>query len=139
MITDSVMKVLQNNAANRANYLMYLNNIDNIYDREFVGSLHEIIRLQISSLTTMLKVLNDRYDYLDGLTYITKIYVEKYVGENDQTEYFVFPQITPNIPDGDKMTFTKPGMWFKNDEDAALAFAITMQANEGGEIIKKYV
>lgn len=136
MINETVMKLLNENAQNKANYLLYLNNMDTIYDIEFVRTLYEIMRLQRDSLNIMIQLLIDKHEYLSTLTFTTKIYIEKYNATEDTFTYFVFPQVTPNIENGDKLTFTRPGQWF-GDPDIALAFAEALKLTYGGEIINK--
>jgi len=48
--------------------------------------------------------------------------MEKYIGDNNTIQYYVYPSIIPNIPDGDKKSFTKAGLWFV-DEKIATAYA----------------
>lgn len=137
MISDSVMKLLQENAQNRANYLIYMQHLDNVFNAEHIETLYEIMRLQKENLGYMMDLLHQRHEYLKDITFTTKIYVEKYNKDNDMFEYFVFPQITPNIEDGDKMTFTKCGSWF-NDEPSALEHANKLKTETNGTIIIKY-
>jgi len=87
----------------------------------------------------MLKVLRERGEYLTTLTFTTKIIVEKYNNNTEkEAEYYVYPQITPTIPDGDKSAFAKAGTWFK-DETMAMAFAEILKNSYHGEIVKVLV
>lgn len=138
MIDKPVLDLLNSNAHNKGNYLTYLNNLDSIYDIEFIQTLFTICKLQKESLEGMMQLLSDKYTYLQTITYTTKIIMEKYNGENDTVDYYVFPQITPNIPDGDKMTFVRAGMWFKDDK-MALAFAEALKVTYNGEVVKTIV
>jgi len=140
MIDPSIIKLLEDCAKSKANYLLYLDNLDNIYDIEFITTLYNIMRLQKDSLDMAMTLLSQRYDHLKTLTFTTKIYIEKYSGYADGSIiYYVFPQVTPNIPDGDKMIFVRPGAWFENDEVAAIAFAEALKVTYGGEIVKTIV
>ena len=138
MIDKTVLDLLNSNAQNKGNYLTYLNNLDSIYDIEFVQTLFTICKLQKESLESMMNLLSDKYTYLQTITYTTKIIIEKYNGENNTVNYYVFPQITPNIPDGDKMVFARAGMWFKDDK-MAIAFAEALKVTYNGEIVKTIV
>jgi len=138
MIDKTVLDLLNSNAQNKGNYLTYLNNLDSIYDIEFVQTLFTICKLQRESLESMMNLLSDKYTYLQTITYTTKIIIEKYNGENNTVNYYVFPQITPNIPDGDKMVFARAGMWFKDDK-MAIAFAEALKVTYNGEIVKTIV
>lgn len=138
MIDESVMNLLNECAKNKATYLVYINNLDNMYDIEFTKTLHDIMRLQRDSLNMMMTLLSQRYDYLSTLTFTTRIYIEKYNGVNDTVNYYVFPQVTPDIPDGEKMAFVRIGQWFTDDK-LALAFAEELKTKYGGEIVKTIV
>lgn len=138
MIDETVMKLLEEHSKNKANYLIYLNNLDTMYDIEFVRALYSIMKLHKESLEGMMQLLYEKHEYLKTITYTTKIIIEKYNGENDVIDYYVFPQVTPDIPNGDKMTFARAGMWFK-DEVMANAYAEALKATYKGNIIKQLV
>ena len=135
MVSDSIVNLLTDSEI-RINYLTYINNLENIYDKETIISLYESLRLHIEGMSKMRELLYQRFKDIEDITYITKIYIEKYEFEN-KVEYIIFPQIIPNIPSGDKLAFVKPGKSF-NDEDLALAYAHALQSKYNGEIIKKY-
>lgn len=138
MIDPTVINILDECSKNKANYLTYMNNLDTMYDIEFIRTLYTIMKLQKESLEMMMQLLYEKHEYLKNLTYSTKIIIEKYNGEHNTIDYYVFPQLTPNIPDGDKLTFVRGGMWFK-DEIMANAFAEALKVTYKGEIQKKLV
>lgn len=138
MIDPTVINILDECSKNKANYLTYMNNLDTMYDIEFIRTLYTIMKLQKESLEMMMQLLYEKHEYLNTLTYSTKIIIEKYNGENNTIDYYVFPQLTPNIPDGDKLTFVRGGMWFK-DEVMANAFAEALKVTYNGEIQRKLV
>ena len=115
-----------------------MNNLDTMYDIEFIINLYNIMKLQKESLEMMMQLLYEKHEYLKTITYSTKIIMEKYNGENDAIDYYVFPQLTPNIENGDKLIFARSGMWFK-DETLANAFAEALKVTYNGEITKKLV
>jgi hypothetical protein len=139
MIDENIIKLLEEHSKNRPSYLSYINNIDLMYDRDFLLTLYTIMKLQKENLEMAMALLYDRDQYLNTLTYIIKIIVERHNGENDTVNYYIYPQITPNIPNGDKLTFTKAGTWFK-DEAEATAFAdILRDKYIGSEIVKTLI
>lgn len=140
MIDQNVMRVLNDHSLNRTGYLAYINNLDTIYDIELVSTLYATMKLQKNNLEMMMNLLNAHKEYLNTLTFTIKIIVEKYYTNNEKEyEYYVYPQITPQIPDGDKSTFSKAGMWFK-DENIAMAFAeVLKNTYTQCEIIKTLV
>jgi hypothetical protein len=138
MIDPTVIQLLDNCSRSKASYLTYINNLDTMYDIEFITNLYHIMRLQKESLEMMMQLLYEKQEYLKTITYSTRIIMEKYNGENDAIDYYVFPQLTPNIENGDKLTFVRAGMWFK-DEILANAFAEALKVTYKGEITKKLV
>jgi hypothetical protein len=137
MIDQSIITTLEQCSRDKPAYLSYLNNFDILYDIEVVRTLHEMMRLQKESSEAMMNLLYQKHEYLKTLTFSTKICVEKHISNNDIIDYYVAPLITPNIPDGEKLTFIKPGKWFKKEEeDKALEFAKSLQLKYGGEILK---
>lgn len=138
MIDPTVINILDECSKNKANYLTYMNNLDTMYDIEFIRTLYTIMKLQKESLEMMMQLLYEKHEYLKTLTYSIKIIIEKYNGDNNTVDYYVFPQLTPNIPDGDKLTFVRGGMWFK-DEVMANAFAEALKVTYNGEIQRKLV
>jgi hypothetical protein len=138
MIDPTVIQLLDNCSRSKASYLTYMNNLDTMYDIEFIANLYNIMKLQKESLEMMMQLLYDKHEYLKTLTYSTKIIIEKYNGENNTIDYYVFPQLTPNILDGEKLTFVRGGMWFK-DEIMANAFAEALKVTYNGEIQKRLV
>ena len=139
MIDQNVMRVLSEHSFNRTNYLTYINEMDKMYDVELLATLYASMQLQRENLELMLKVLREHGEYLSTLTFTTKIIIEKYNNNTEkEAEYYVYPQVTPAIPDGDKAAFAKAGTWFK-DETMAMAFAEILKNSYHGEIVKVLV
>jgi len=138
MIDPTVINILDECSKNKSNYLTYMNNLDTMYDIEFIRTLYTIMKLQKESLEMMMQLLYEKHEYLNTITYSSKIIIEKYNGENNTIDYYVFPQLTPNIPNGEKLTFVRGGMWFK-DEIMANAFAEALKVTYNGEIQKRLV
>jgi hypothetical protein len=138
MIDPTVIQLLDNCSRSKASYLTYMNNLDTMYDIEFIINLYNIMKLQKESLEMMMQLLYEKHEYLKTITYSTKIIIEKYNGDNNTIDYYVFPQLTPNIENGDKLVFARSGMWFK-DEILANAFAEALKVTYNGEITKKLV
>lgn len=135
MIDKTVMKVLEENLRDKNNYLARLDELDILYDAELVNTLFAITRLQKESLEMAMKLLSDRYEYLNTITYKIEIIIEKYIGDNREITYYVYPSITPNIQDGEKYTFSKAGLWFV-DEKMALSYAELLKENYKCDIKK---
>ena len=137
MIDETLINLLENCSKNKPSYLRYINNLNTMYDIELSQTLYTIMKLQKESLEMMMELLSERHAYLTTLTYTTDIIIEKFIGENDAIDFYVYPQVTPNIPDGNKLTFAKPGTWFK-DEDVATVFAESLKAAKykNGEVRK---
>jgi hypothetical protein len=138
MIDETLIKFLEEHSKDKPVYLKYINNLDTMYDMELIQTLCTIMKLQKESLEMMINLLQGRQTYLATLTYTTNIIIEKYNDEkNNIIDYYVYPQITPNIPDGNKLAFSKAGMWFK-DENVAVAFAEILKTTKynNGEIKK---
>jgi hypothetical protein len=139
MIDERAIKLIDECSKHRASYLTYINNLDTIYDIEFVKSLYDLMELQRDSLNIMMTLLAERYNYLQPITFTAVIIIDKYNGEDGTSDYYIFPQLTPNIQDGDKLTFVKAGTWVKNDLKMALAIAEGLQKVYGGKIINNTV
>jgi hypothetical protein len=138
MIDKTVINLIEDCSKNKASYLKYIDNIDSIYDIDFIQTLYTIMKVQKESLDIMIKLLFDRNVYLKTITYSTVIIIEICKGDKS-TQYYVFPRITPNIPDRNKVTFDKNGMWFENDEKSAISFAESLQKIYNGNIQKIFV
>jgi hypothetical protein len=138
MIDENIVKLLEEYSKSKPSYLSYINNIDTMYDREFLLTLYTIIKLQKENLEMVMRLLYDRDQYLNTITYTTKIIVEQHNGA-DTVDYYVYPQLTPNISNGDKLAFIKAGTWFKEDV-VAMAFAgVLKDKYTGSEIVKTLI
>jgi len=135
MIDKTVMKVLEENLRDKNNYLARLDELDILYDAELVNTLFAIVKLQKESLEMAMKLLSDRYEYLNTITYKIEIIIEKYIGDNKEITYYVYPSITPNIHEGVKYTFSKAGLWFV-DETMAASYAELLKENYKCDIKK---
>jgi hypothetical protein len=122
MIDKSIMKILEDDLQDKNNYLAHLNELDIIYDADLINTLLSIAKLRKESFEMVMILLLERYNYLTTLSYTKQIIMEKYIGDNNTIQYYVYPSIIPNIPDGDKKSFTKAGLWFV-DEKIATAYA----------------
>lgn len=137
MVEELTLKLIDECAKHRSTYLRYmLNNLESQYDIELVQNLYRMMGLEKESLEKMMNLLVDRNNYLQTITYTVEIYIERYNGENNTWDYYIFPQFTPNITDGIKASFVKPGTWNK-DEKMAMAIAEALSKQYDGAIIKK--
>lgn len=137
MVDELILNLIDECAKHRSTYLRYtLNNLDSLYDIDLIHNLYTMMGIEKESLEQMMTLLVDRTKYLQTITYSIEIFIERYNGENNTSEYYIFPQFTPNVTDGAKLSFVKAGTWNK-DEKIAIAIAESLSKQYNGAIIKK--